>query len=129
MHFLENLTAHGITIDSPEHKCQMLSVMAEVNPYLSPAGRCGLVNTLVGVIVDERSRPVKLLFELADRGSLEDYIKRGWEAATTGGCGLTRFEVFLSGTLMRRLPPCSAWQLSLSSLPPFAGPAYAAVAP
>jgi hypothetical protein len=32
---------------------------------------------------------VKLLNELAECGSLEDYIQQGWEAAATGACGLT----------------------------------------
>ncbi len=78
---------YGIEVDSPEHVQQLLGVLAEVRPFLSRAGRCALIIALVGVIVDERRRPVKPLFELADCGSLEDYIKRGWEAAAAGGCG------------------------------------------
>ncbi len=66
--------------------CQLLSVLAEVKPFLSRAARGPLIIALVGVIVDERRRPVKPLFELADCGSLDDYIKRGWEAAAAGGC-------------------------------------------
>ncbi len=63
---------------------QLSGGLAEVKPFLSRAGRCKLIIALVGVIVDERRRPVKPLFELADGGSLEDFIKRGWEAAASG---------------------------------------------
>ena len=61
-------------------------MLSEVKPFLSRAGRGPFIIALVGVIVDDRRRPVKPLFELADCGSLEDYIKRGWEALPAGVC-------------------------------------------
>jgi hypothetical protein len=84
IHSLEDPALYGIEVDSPEHVYQLLGVLAEVKPFLSRAGRCTLIIALVGVIVDERRRPVKPLFELADCGSLEDYIKRGWESVAAG---------------------------------------------
>jgi hypothetical protein len=84
IHTLEDPVLYGIVVDSPEHMYVLLGVLAEVRSFLSRAGRCPLIIALVGVIVDERRRPVKPLFELADCGSLENYIKRGWEAAVAG---------------------------------------------
>jgi hypothetical protein len=84
-HALENLVMYGIDVDSPEHVLVLLGVLEEVKWFLTTAGRCPLIIALVGVVVDERRRPVKLLFELADRDSLEDYIRQGWEAAAPAG--------------------------------------------
>jgi hypothetical protein len=87
IHQLEDPILFNIEEDSPEHVYVLQGVLAEVRPFLSRAGRCALIIALVGVIVDERRRPVKPLFELADCGSLEDYIKQGWEAAGAGSYG------------------------------------------
>ncbi len=89
MHTLEDRDLYNIDVDSPEHAYVLLNVLAEVKSFLAHAGRCPLIIGLVGVVVDELRRPVKLLNELAECGSLEDYIQRGWEAAATGACGLT----------------------------------------
>ncbi len=93
MHMLENLSLYRIEVSSPEHVRVLLGVLAEIQPFLSRAGRCPLIIALVGVIVDEHRRPVKPLFELADCGSLEDYIKRGWEAAGAGSYWCCRLRV------------------------------------
>ncbi len=91
MHALVDRALFRIDIDSDEHVHVLLSVLAEVKSFLTHAGRCPLIIALVGVVVDERRRPVKLLNELADCGSLEDYIRRGWEAAAAGVLWASRF--------------------------------------
>jgi hypothetical protein len=117
MHTLEDRDLHSIEVDSPEHGFVLLNVLAEVKSFLAHAGRCPLIIALVGVVVDELRRPVKLLNELADCGSLEDFIQRGWEAAVAGACRLTSFctTVYPSPLRMQRI--AAAMLLRRAQLP------------
>jgi serine/threonine protein kinase len=81
MHKLEYMEFWGIVPGSKDHRRISKEVVKEVVPFLSPAGQHWAIVRLDGVVVDHRRRPGKLLFELADLGSLEDFIKAALTAA------------------------------------------------
>ena len=56
---------------SPEHLYALEEVRKEVAALLSPVCRHPNIVTLLGAVVDDVGRPIKLLFEWADHGDLE----------------------------------------------------------
>ena len=68
---ITNPDVYGITPESPEHAVALEEVRKETMALLSLAGSHPNIVSLVGVVVDERARPTKLLFEWASCGDLE----------------------------------------------------------
>jgi hypothetical protein len=73
-HKLENPLLWGLAEGDPIPDAWFEEVMKEATPFLSCSSQSPFVVRLVGVIVDAQGRPMRLLFELADRGDLERYI-------------------------------------------------------
>ncbi len=70
-HKLTNPVLYGIEPESAEHLYALEEVAKEVMALLSPACEHPNIVTLVGVVVDGKGRPVKLLFEWADCGDMD----------------------------------------------------------
>ena len=83
---LEDMELYALEEGSPGLQRVFEEVVLEVRPFLSPSGQHWAIVRLDGVIVDHLRRPGKLLFELADLGSLEDFIKATLAAAARGQC-------------------------------------------
>jgi len=73
-HKLTNPALYNIIPESPEHHFALTEVAKEVAALLSPACQHPNIVRLIGVVVDARHRPIKLLFERADCGDLEAYV-------------------------------------------------------
>ena len=70
-HKITNPAVYGITPESPEHLYALEEVRKEVAALLSPVCRHPNIVTLLGAVVDDVGRPIKLLFEWADHGDLD----------------------------------------------------------
>ncbi len=73
-HKLTNPTLYGIVPESPEHLYALEEVRKEVAALLSPLCDHPNIVRLHGVVVDDRGRPIKLLFECADLGDLDGCV-------------------------------------------------------
>ncbi len=71
LHKLTNPALYRIEPESTEHLFALTEVGKEVAALLSPVCRHPNIVRLIGVVVDDRRRPIKLLFEKADCGDLE----------------------------------------------------------
>jgi hypothetical protein len=83
-HKLANPALYNIIPESPEHLFALTEVAKEVAAMLSPACQHLNIVRLIGVVVDARRRPIKLLFERADCGDLEACVLSGCTEAATG---------------------------------------------
>jgi hypothetical protein len=63
-----------IAPESPEHHYALAEVAKEVAALLSPVCQHSNIVRLIGVVVDARRRPIKLLFEFAELGDLEKCV-------------------------------------------------------
>jgi serine/threonine protein kinase len=81
---LERPDFYGIEEGTVGHDLALQEVRDEIAPYLSSAVRgCPFAVQLLGVVLDHRGRPEKLVFELADLGNLEQHV--GAVAVTAAG--------------------------------------------
>jgi hypothetical protein len=73
-HKLTQPEMYHIMPESPEHHYALGEVAKEAATFLSPACCHPHLVQLLGVVVDHRQRPIKLLFERAELGDLEGFV-------------------------------------------------------
>ncbi len=72
---LEYPVLFSLVLESPGHMRVLWEVRKEVLALLSPVCSHPNIVQLIGVIQDGRQRPVKLLFELAQHGDLNRWVR------------------------------------------------------
>jgi serine/threonine protein kinase len=75
MRLLDDPELYCIEPGDPVHCQQLRLVQMEVEALLSPVGDSPYIIKMLGVVVDVEGRPLKIVLELAELGSLETVIR------------------------------------------------------